>query len=210
MADNGGRSLSGFPKRRVHGASGAVKRPAALACAAALAAWLAGAVPVAAQVPAPGRDGAHDFDFNIGVWRSQIKRVINPLSGGDKIVELHGTVSVRKVWDGRAELEEIEADGPSGHWEGLTVFLYNPQARQWSQSFANSTGGRFNAPLIGSFKDGRGELYASDTFDGRSILVRGSWSDISTDAHRYEEAYSDDGGRSWHPAFMSQLTRMSR
>jgi hypothetical protein len=40
---------------------------------------------------------------------------------------LDGTVVVRKVWDGRGELEEIEADGPTGHWEGLNLFLYNPQ-----------------------------------------------------------------------------------
>jgi hypothetical protein len=47
------------------------------------------------------------------------------------------TVTVRPVWGGRAKLEEIEADGAKGHWEGLSLFLYNPQSHQWSQTFLN-------------------------------------------------------------------------
>src|SRR5215469_18039980 len=53
------------------------------------------------------RDGQHDFDFNIGVWHTHIRRILDPLSGGAHSIELNGTVTVRKVWDGRAELEEI-------------------------------------------------------------------------------------------------------
>jgi hypothetical protein len=89
----------------------------------------------AASQPPSVRDGQHDFDFNIGVWHTHIRRVLDPFSGSSKSIGLNGTVTVRKVWDGRAQLEEIEADGPNGHWEGLTLFLYNPQSHQWSQSF---------------------------------------------------------------------------
>jgi uncharacterized protein DUF1579 len=178
--------------------------------AAAVLLCLTGPLPATAQPSPSARDGAHDFDFNVGVWKSQIRRTANPLSGGDQVVELNGTVTVRKVWGGRALLEEIEADGPGGHWEGMTVFLYNPRARQWNQSFANSTGGVLDTPTIGSFKDGRGEFYATDTFEGRAILVRGAWFEITSDAHRYEESYSDDGGRTWHVAFSSRLTRLAQ
>ena len=154
-----------------------------------------------------GRDGQHDFDFNFGVWKTHIKRVLNPLSGSTESLELNGTVAVRKIWGGRAQLEEIEADGPKGHWEGLTLFLYDPKSRQWSQTFVSSAGGAFSNGLIGSFKGGVGELFSQDTFNGRSIFVRGRWSDITPDSHRYEEAYSDDGGTTWHPAFIANLTR---
>src|ERR1700733_8784888 len=105
------------------------------------------ALPVsAADAPArppdiAARDGRHDFDFNVGVWRTHIKRILDPLTGSTRSMELNGTVTVRKVWEGRAELEEIETDGPNGHWEGLTLFLYNPDAHQWSQMFANSKSG---------------------------------------------------------------------
>lgn len=172
---------------------------------------LMGVAAAAAATPAAAggalRDGQHDFDFNFGVWRTHIRRVLDPLSGSDASLELNGTVTVRKVWGGRAELEEIEADGPKGHWEGMTLFLYNPTAHQWSQTFASSKDGMMGAPLIGEFTNGRGDLYSTDTFKGRAILVRGTWSDIKPNSHRYIESYSADGGATWAPAFIADLTR---
>jgi hypothetical protein len=154
------------------------------------------------------RDGLHDFDFNFGTWHTHIKRQTQAASGASAFIELDGTVTVRKVWDGRAQLEEIEADGPNGHWEGTTLFLYNPQAHQWSQTFASSKDGVLQPPLIGAFKDGKGELYSLDTVNGRTILIRGTWSDIKPDSHHFQEDYSDDGGRSWEPVFIADLTRV--
>lgn len=168
-------------------------------------AWAADASPASAE--GAQRDGQHDFDFNIGVWKTHIKRVLDPLSGSPASLELNGTVTVRGLWGGRAELEEIEADGPKGHWEGLTLFLYNPTAHQWSQAFANSKEGIVGSALIGEFRNGRGDLYSADTFHGRSILVRGTWSDIKPNSHRYTESYSADGGAIWAPAFIAELTR---
>ncbi len=161
----------------------------------------------APEPPRMERDGQHDFDFNVGVWKTHIKRILNPLSGSTESMELNGTVTVRKVWGGRAQLEEIEANGPKGHWQALTLFLYNPAARQWSQTFASSKVGKVTTPSIGEFKNGRVELFSTDTFEGRSILVRAVWSDIMPDAHRYEEWYSADGGATWAPAFVANLTR---
>jgi hypothetical protein len=154
------------------------------------------------------RDGAHDFDFNFGTWHTHIKRQTKPLSDSSEFVESNGTVTVRKVWNGLAQLEEIEADGPNGHWEGMSVFLYNPQAHQWSQTFASSKDGLLESPLIGSFKDGKGELYSLDTVNGRTILVRGTWSDIKPDSHHFQEDFSADGGKNWEPVFVADLTRM--
>jgi hypothetical protein len=156
------------------------------------------------------RDGQHDFDFNTGVWHTHIRRVLDPFAGSTQSMELNGTVFVRKVWNGSAQLEEIEADGPKGHWEGLTLFLYNPQSHQWSQSFIDSKMGELSAPLIGAFKDGRGELFSQDTFHGKTVLVRGVWSHIEPDSHHYEESYSADGGKTWAAAFIADLTRDSR
>jgi hypothetical protein len=172
-----------------------------------VAAAATGLVAVLWSSAGTARDGQHDFDFNVGVWHTHIKRIKDALSGGTQSVELEGTVAVRKVWGGRAELEEIEADGPEGHFEGLTLFLYNPRAQQWSQSFINSSDGDLAAPLIGEFKDGHGELFSQDTLGGRTILVRGVWSDITPDTHSFVESYSADGGKTWAPSFIAHLTR---
>ena len=153
------------------------------------------------------RDGSHDFDFNLGTWRTQIKRLSNPLSGSNTWIQLDGTVTVRKVWDGRAQLEEIEADGTQGHFEGLTLFLYNPTAHQWSMNFAGSDNGTLETPAIGEFKNGRGEFVDQETYKGRTILVRMVWSEITPDSHHVEQSYSDDGGKTWEPNFVGALTR---
>ena len=165
------------------------------------------AIPLSAQTPAARRDGSHDFDFNIGTWHTHIRRVLDPLTPSSPSIVLEGTVTVRKVWGGKAQLEQIETDGPKGHWEAMTLFLYNPETQEWSQTFANSTMGAPDVPLIGTFTNGRGDLYSPDTFHNRSILVRGTWSDITPDAHHYSESFSDDAGVTWHNSFNAELTR---
>jgi hypothetical protein len=153
------------------------------------------------------RDGQHDFDFNLGTWKTEISRLQHPLTGSTTWVRLHGTVVIQKVWDGRAQFEEIEANGPSGRFEGLTLFLYNPQSHQWSLNFSNSNEGRMSTPSVGEFKNGRGEFFDQETFNGRTMLVRMIWSDITPDSHRVEQSFSDDGGKTWEPNFTAVLTR---
>lgn len=156
-----------------------------------------------------GRNGARDFDFALGEWRTEIIRHPDPFGAGAPSVRLTGTVTVRPVWGGKGLIEEIETSGPDGAWQALTLFLYNPQSRQWAQYFANSKEGRFSsAPLVGAFAAGKGELYSQDTFQGKTILVRGVWSAIEPDSHAYQESYSLDGGRTWKLAFDARLTRL--
>ena len=153
------------------------------------------------------RDGQHDFDFHFGTWHTHIRRLLNPLTGSTTWIELDGAVTVRRIWDGRANLEEIEAGNATTHFKGMTLFLYNPQAHQWSQAFANINDGVLGSPLIGEFKNGCGVLYNQDTYNSRTILVRFVWFDITTDSHRVEQAFSNDGGKTWEPNFVATLTR---
>ncbi|MGO4503736.1 hypothetical protein [Dyella sp. 2YAF14] len=154
------------------------------------------------------RDGSHDFDFARGAWHTHVTQVLDPFEGGTHTVTMDGTKTARPVWNGRAWLEEIEADGPDGHWEGATLFVYNAKAGQWSQTYIDGDTGAFEAPTTGSFKDGRGELYGTSVYKGRTVLVRGVWSDITTNSHRFEIDYSRDGGRTWATSFKAYLTRV--
>jgi hypothetical protein len=153
------------------------------------------------------RDGQHNFDFNFGTWKTHISRLQHPLTGSTSWVQLDGTVVVRRIWGGRAQLEEVEASGANGHFEDLALFLYNPQTHQWSINFANSKTGTWETPTIGEFKNGRGEFFDQESLDGRAILVRIIWSDITPNSHRFEQSYSDDGGKTWEPNFKADVTR---
>jgi hypothetical protein len=164
------------------------------------------AVSSMARAAAP-RDGQHDFDFEIGSWKTHLSRLSHPLTGSSTWVDYEGTTSVRKVWNGRANLVELEADGPAGHIEALSLRLYNPESRQWSLNFANSSSGTVGPPTIGEFKDGRGEFYDQETLNGRSILVRFIITEITPASCRFEQAFSDDGGKTWEVNWIATDTR---
>jgi hypothetical protein len=164
-------------------------------------------VPALAQQAAP-RDGQHDFDFEIGTWNTRLSRLQNPLTGSTTWLEYTGTSVVRKVWDGRANLVELVVEGPAGRIEGLNLRLYNPQSRQWSLNFASARGGTLTEPSVGEFRDGRGEFYSHEEFNGRMILVRFVIQVIDPDTARFEQSFSDDGGKSWEVNWIAVDTRV--
>ena len=128
------------------------------------------------------RDGQHDFDFEIGSWKIHLSRLQDRLAGSTTWIQFDGTSVTRKVWDGRANFEEFETDSPTGHIEGLALRVYNPQTHQWSIYWANSKDpalGQPIQPMVGEFKNGRGEFYDQELWKGRSVYVRFIWSNIT-------------------------------
>lgn len=161
-----------------------------------------------AQAPAP-RDGTHDFDFEIGSWKTHLKRRLRPLTGSNEWVELDGTTVVRKVWNGKANLVELNVEGPNGTLQALSLRLYDPQSHQWSLNYANAGDGHISVPAVGQFRDGRGEFYDQDTINGRAVLVRFVISDITPRSVHFEQAFSDDGGKTWEVNWIADDTRVS-
>jgi len=156
-------------------------------------------------------DGQRDFDPLIGAWKFHLKRRQNPLTGSTTWVDLEGTGACYRVWDGRAQLDTVELDGPTGHIEGLTLRLYNPQSHQWSLYWANSKDGTMEGdpPQIGEFKNGHGEFFAQVMRNGRAILVRYDWSGMTTYSPHFEQSFSDDGGKTWEVNWITDQTRLS-
>lgn len=154
------------------------------------------------------RDGQHDFDFNIGTWKTHISRLQKPLSGSKTWVEYDGISVVREILSGHASLFELTADGPAGHLEGLGLRLYNPQSRQWSLNWANGKTGILGVPTIGEFKNGRGVFVDQEPFDNRVILVRNSFMDITPNSARFEQTFSDDAGQSWETNWVMTFVRL--
>lgn len=155
------------------------------------------------------RDGQHDFDFEFGTWKTHLKRLLHPLTGSVTWVEYDGITTVRKIWNGRANLVELEVDGPKGHIEALSLRLYNTDSRQWTLNFANSTGGTMATPTVGEFKNGRGEFIDQESLGPRTILVRFVISNITPTSCHFEQFYSDDGGKTWEVNWIADDTLMA-
>jgi len=163
-------------------------------------------VPLVLSFLAPP-DPRHDFDFEIGAWKTHLSRLVRPLTGSTTWASYDGTTVVRAVWGGRANLVELEVDGPAGHLEGLSLRLYDPESRRWSLNFANSKAGALGPPAVGGFKDGRGEFFSQETLDGRPISVRFVISPITANSIRFEQAFSADGGKTWEVNWIATDTR---
>jgi hypothetical protein len=174
----------------------------------ALALILQPAQAVAQQAAAP-HDPQHDFDFEIGTWHTHLKRLQHPLTGSTTWIEYDGSSTVRKIWNGRANIVELEVDSPTGHIEGLSLRLYNPQSHQWSLNFANSAQGTMSIPTTGEFKNGRGEFYDQEPFNNRTILVRNVFEDITANSYRFEQSFSGDDGKTWEVNWIAVDTRIS-
>ena len=152
-------------------------------------------------------DGAHDFDFLHGRWRVHNKRQRRPLSGLAEWYTFEGATEERSLWNGQANIEEYAAEQPAGLLRGLALRLYNTRSGQWSIHWSNSDTGTLDAPMIGKFRDGRGEFYGQDEFEGRAILLRFIWTTDGPDACRWEQAFSADGGQSWETNWIMEFTR---
>lgn len=155
----------------------------------------------------PARDGVHDFDFALGTFHTHIRRLLNPLSGAHAWVTYDGTKTSVPILGGTGGLETIEADGPT-HLELMTISLYNQAAHQWSLNFSASGSGEMGTPSIGEFRDGVGTFLDQEYYRGRAILVRQLWSRITPKSYHFEQAFSDDFGRTWEPNFIADLTRL--
>jgi hypothetical protein len=167
-----------------------------------------GALLLQPVLPAAQDGGPGDFDFEIGAWKAHVSRLDHPLTDSSTWLEYDGTSVVRKVWEGRANLGELEVEGPAGRIEGLTLRLFNARARQWNITWANSREGTLDrATMFGAFKDGRGEFFGQDSLDGRAIYVRFVFSNITPTSFRFEQAFSADGGKTWQVNWQATFTR---
>jgi hypothetical protein len=61
--------------------------------------------------------------------------------------------------------------------------------------------------MIGRFENGVGTFLADETFKGKPIKVRFLWLDITPTSHRWEQAFSEDGGKTWETNWITQFQR---
>ncbi len=155
----------------------------------------------------PTLGGPHDFDFEFGDWKCHLSRRLHPLTGSNTWVEYDGTSIVRPWWNGKANVGELELDGSAGHIEGMSIRVYNPTTHQWGVTFANSAQGQLGVAMTGGFQNGSGEFYDQETLNDRAIFVRFVFSDITARSFRLEQAFSDDGGKTWEANWIAKFTR---
>ena len=150
---------------------------------------------------------ASDFDFWFGTWSVHNRRLVERLAGSDEWEEFSATVVARPLLDGVANEDEFRTDHAGG-FIGMSFRFFDPERERWSIYWADSRRpGLLDPPVIGSFSGDTGIFEGADTFEGRPIRVRFTWSRVTSPTPRWEQAFSDDGGRTWETNWIMDFAR---
>jgi hypothetical protein len=169
---------------------------------------LIGALVVAgAQAAEPqSRDGSRDFDFWMGAWKIHNRRLRERLKGSQAWDEFEATCVARPLLGGAGNQDVYRTDFDGG-FTGMSFRFHDSKTGLWSIYWASSRAGRLEPPVVGSFEGDVGVFEGDDVFEGRKIRVRYTWSAVSTKTPRWEQAFSDDGGKSWETNWVMDMTR---
>jgi hypothetical protein len=153
-------------------------------------------------------DGRNDFDFFIGSWKVHHRALKARLKSSTEWLDFHGETVCRKILNGIGNLDENILYREAGPVHAITLRLFNPDSQEWSIYWATNLTGILDVPMIGGFKDGRGEFYAQELFQGEHVYSRFIWSKITSDSCQWEQALSVDGGKSWETNWIMEFERV--
>lgn len=179
--------------------------------AAALAGLHArGALAQDATTPlAEGSAAKTDFDYFIGNWRVEHRRLRKRLAGSTDWEEFGGKTFCQRMFDGMVNLNESISyrDGKTSY--GLGLRALDEAGGRWADWYlAASDLSRIDPPLFGRFKHGIGTFYSREVFDGRPVLVRGQFAPVNDSEARWEQAFSTDEGATWETNWIMRYLRV--
>jgi len=180
---------------------------AALAIAPNANAQSSGDAPMttAAEQSAP-----HDFDFLVGSWRVHHRRLKLRLAGNHDWEEFEGTSRLEMTMAGAGTVDDNWLDLPGGAYRAVGIRAYDPKTGLWSIWWLDGRNpqGPLDPPVRGRFENGIGTFTGNDTFNGKPIVVRYTWSRITPTTCHWEQAFSPDGGKTWETNWVMDLTRV--
>ena len=129
-----------------------------------------------------------DFDFLAGDWTVVNRRLRQRWVGSDDWDEFEGTMRCRQHLGGVVNVDEMLC--PDRGFSGMTVRVFDLEAKRWSISWINSTIGKLEPPVFGGFRDGVGRFAGHDTDGDLDIAVRFTWTVFDPDHARWQQAFS--------------------
>ncbi|MGH8027564.1 MAG: hypothetical protein ACREO0_12635 [Pseudoxanthomonas sp.] len=152
-------------------------------------------------------EGSHDFDFLYGQWKIHNRRLKTWLAGSDEWIEFDGNLHCRPVLDGTGNVDEFTAVSQGIH--GLSLRLYDPATRQWSDYWVSKRSGVLNPAMVGAFSGGIGTFHGDDRYEGQQVRGRAIWTRRGTDEALWEQAFSADDGKTWETNWTMRMIRQA-
>lgn len=167
--------------------------------------------PLLAQGPQTVSDDFRDpkdreFDFWVGEWDVLLRIKQDDQTWKDS---RYAQANIYRVLGGKAILElwDEKVEGPG--IRGFSLRLYDHEQGHWVL-YLNWPGPNRSAMgrLTGEFRHGRGEFFSTRMADDSTeIISRYTFSDISPQSLRWDDAYSRDGGATWSNSWIMEFSR---
>jgi hypothetical protein len=172
--------------------------------AAAALVTMAGA---ASSAPAADSPHARAFDFLHGRWRVRHRKLRQRLAGSSDWFEFPGTLAVDPILGGLGNFDENVLDDPTGKYVAHSLRLYSPDTDQWSIWWLDGRAPELDTPVVGGFPERKGTFYSDDSFGGRPIKVRTTYTPLAPGNAQWTQAFSADGGATWEVNWIMDFER---
>jgi hypothetical protein len=108
-----------------------------------------------------GVSSEHDFDFLIGSWSVQHRRLKHRLAHGNEWETFSGTCRAWGVLDGQGDVDDNVLEAPAGTYRAVSLRSFDPKTRSWSIWWLDSRHPHeLDPPVVGGFRNGVGTFLA--------------------------------------------------
>lgn len=150
----------------------------------------------------------HDFDFLFGSWNVHNRYLKGRLRQSTDWIEFDARSHVEPLLDGFGHLDRYDAVRDGSPFEGITLRLFDPTNGEWSIHWADTKYARtLLPPMVGRFNGDVGEFYGDETVDGKKVLCRFLWTRPTLNSARWEQAFSNDDGKTWETNWIMTFRR---
>lgn len=161
------------------------------------------------EMAVPETDGSRDFDFEIGSWSVQHRRLKLRLKNCTEWEVFLGQSSMQLSLSGQGNLEQNIIEIPGATYHAIAIRAFDTKSETWAIWWLDGRDPHhLDEPVIGRFSDGVGEFRAVDTIDDQRVLVRLLWLRTNTETPRWEQAMSIDDGVTWETNWVMDFTRV--
>ena len=152
--------------------------------------------------------GPADFDFVVGSWNVSHRKLKERLANCIDWVEFSGTSDTSKVLGGYGNVEDNVLELPEGTYRAVALRSFNPIKKAWAIWWLDGRAPwSIDTPVIGAFSKGVGLFYADEVFNGMPVSIRFTWTKVTKDVLRWEQAFSSDAGNTWETNWTMSFSR---
>jgi len=150
-----------------------------------------------------------DFDFLIGEWSVVNRRRRTWLANDEEWLEFPSTCRFWKTLEGMVVQDECRATRDGRTHAGGAYRIYDPGADRWTVYWASTAYPELGLvrQVAGRVRQGKGELFGEEEFEGRTVRLRFRWERLSDREVCWEQAYQDPASGEWETNWTMGFTR---